>query len=71
MILDRDTYVPLDAVTRRSGQNVVINVPKLVVGKMPWDEPPSAEDVRAKNGPAAADVEHLYASRSPSGPRAA
>lgn len=71
VILDRDIYIPIDAVTRRAGESVVINVPKLVVGKMPWDEPPSPADVTAKQGPAAAQVEHLYGSRSPSGAPAA
>jgi nicotinamidase-related amidase len=71
VILDRDIYIPIDAVTRRAGESVVINVPKLVVGKMPWDKPPSPADVTAKQGPAAAQVEHLYGSRSPSGAPAA
>ncbi len=69
VIFDRDTYVPLDAVTMRIGDDVFINVPKLVVGKMPWDQPPSPAAVGDKQGPPAAEVEHLYGSRSPSGAR--
>ncbi|HSH22049.1 MAG TPA: isochorismatase family cysteine hydrolase [Candidatus Caenarcaniphilales bacterium] len=41
LVLERDTYIPLDAVVKRAGGDVFINVPKLVVGKMPWDKPPS------------------------------
>ena len=66
VILDRDTYIPLDAVTKRAGDRVFINVPRLVVGKMPWGEPPSAADIRDKLGPPAAEVARLYRSRSPS-----
>ncbi len=50
-ILNRDTYIPLDAVTKRAGDRVFINVPRLVVGKMPWGEPPSAAGSRDKLGP--------------------
>ncbi len=66
LVLSHDTYVPLDALVRKAGDTVFINVPKLVVGKMPWDAPPSAHEVRAKRGPAAADVERLYRSHAPS-----
>ena len=66
-VFNRDTYIPLDAVTRQVGQRVFINVPRLVVGKMPWDEPPTAEGFRGKQGPPRREVKHLYGSRSPSG----
>ena len=66
LILDRDIHIPLDAIVRRSGTDVFINIPRLVVGKMPWDERPSAAAAREKQGPPAAQVEHLYGSRSPS-----
>ncbi|MFN2433624.1 MAG: cysteine hydrolase family protein [Gemmatimonadota bacterium] len=66
LIFEKDTFIPLDAVVKRSGTEVFINVPKLVVGKMPWSEPPSASTRRAKLGPRSADVEKLYGSRSPS-----
>jgi len=64
--LAHDTYVPLDAIVRKAGDTVFINVPKLVVGKMPWDTPPSSQDVREKVGPAAGDVDRLYRSHAPS-----
>ena len=66
LIFETDTYIPLDAVVKRSGTDVFINIPKLVVGEMPWAEPPSRADRRAKHGPRAAEVDKLYGSRSPS-----
>ncbi len=68
VVLSRDTYIPFDAIVRKTGETVFINVPKLVVGKMPWDEPPSREGLRAKVGPATDDVEKLYRSHAPSHP---
>lgn len=59
-------YVPTDAVVRRSGDALYINVPKLVVGKMAWSEPPAVAEVEAKRGPREDAVERLYRSRSPS-----
>ena len=66
LIFSKDTYIPLEAVVRRSGDQVFINVPKLVVGEMRWDAPPSRDDRIAKLGPPSAEVEKLYRSRSPS-----
>jgi ureidoacrylate peracid hydrolase len=66
VIFERDTFIPLNAVVKRAGTEVFINVPKLVVGKMPWSEPPSRVDRQAKLGPRAEDVDRLYGSRSPS-----
>ncbi len=66
LIFERDTFIPLDAVVKRAGTTVFVNVPKLVVGQMPWDEPPSRADRQAKLGPRAATVDQLYGSRSPS-----
>ncbi|MBW3555208.1 MAG: cysteine hydrolase, partial [Gemmatimonadetes bacterium] len=65
-IFKTDTYIPMDAVVKRAGTEVFINVPKLVVGKMPWTEPPTTAVRREKQGPPAAAVERLYGSRSPS-----
>lgn len=65
LIFEKDTYIPLDAVVRRAGTDVFINVPKLVVGEMPWGEPPTRGERRAKMGPPAREVEKLYGSRSP------
>lgn len=66
VIFEKDTFIPLDAVVKRAGQQVFINVPKLIVGKMPWAEPPSREERAGKMGPPADEVERLYGSRSPS-----
>ena len=66
LLFKRDTYVPLDAVARRAGTDVFVNVPKLVAGYMPWDAPPARAAQWDKRGPRAADVRALYGSRSPS-----
>ena len=66
LIFQHDTYIPLEAVVRRAGTTVFINVPKLFVGKMPWDTPPSRSDQQAKRGPRVHAVDKLYRSRSPS-----
>lgn len=65
-IFHTDTYIPLDAVVKRSGRDVFINVPKIVVGKMHWDEPPTRGGRMEKQGPRSEEVAHLYGSRSPS-----
>ncbi len=67
-LFSRDTYIPMDAVVRKVGRDVFINVPKLVVGEMPWEERPSRPDEAAKRGPRASEVERLYRSRGPSSP---
>ncbi|MCA1620449.1 MAG: cysteine hydrolase [Acidobacteria bacterium] len=66
LIFKTDTYIPLDAVTKRAGTDVFINIPKLLLGEMSWSEPPSRTDRQAKLGPRATEVEKLYGSRSPS-----
>lgn len=66
MIFKTDTYIPLDAVTKRSGTKVFINVPKLVVGEMPWKEAPTSNNRREKQGPNAGGVGKLYGSRTAS-----
>lgn len=66
LIFERDTYIPLDAVVKRAGTDVFINVPRLVVGAMPWDKPPTRDERQAKYGPRAEEVENLYRSRKPS-----
>ena len=65
-LLKKDFYVPLHAVVKRIGIEVFINVPKLVVGDMPWSEPPTPAGQKEKLGPKAVDVENLYGSTSPS-----
>lgn len=66
LIFQTDTYIPLDAVVKRSGTDVFINTPKLVIGVMPWSEPPSRIAMQAKFGLPADGVDKLYGSRSPS-----
>ncbi len=66
LILGQDLFIPLDALVRRAGTDVFINAPKLVVGEMPWREPPTRATQQAKLGPRAEDVQKLYGSRSPS-----
>jgi ureidoacrylate peracid hydrolase len=66
LILKKDTYIPLDAVVKRSGTQVFINVPKLVASDIPWDQPPSRADLLAKLGPSSKVIEKLYRSRAPS-----
>ena len=66
LIFKSDTYIPMDAVTKRCGSDVFINIPKLVVGEMPWKEAPTRKDRLAKQGPRAGDVGKLYGSRTAS-----
>ena len=66
LVFERDTYIPLDAVVKRVARDVFINIPKLIVGQMPWDVPPSAGEQEAKRGPRAGEVARLYRSRQPS-----
>jgi ureidoacrylate peracid hydrolase len=64
-IFNHDTYIPLDAVVKVADGKAFINLPKLVIGKMPWDEPPTTQSRRSKIGPAPAEVEQLYGSVGP------
>lgn len=66
LIPKQDTYIPIDAVVKRAGTEVFVNVPRLVVGEMPWGDPPSRSDQEAKRGPRGENVDKLYRSRSPS-----
>jgi nicotinamidase-related amidase len=66
LIFQTDIYIPLDAVAKRSGTDVFINIPKLVLGVMPWSEPPSRVQTQSKFGLPADGVDKLYGSRSPS-----
>ncbi|MDQ3649216.1 MAG: isochorismatase family protein [Acidobacteriota bacterium] len=66
LIFKTDTYIPFDAVVKRAGTKVFINIPKLVIGAMPWTEPPSRTDRQVKRGPRSKGVDKLYGSRAPS-----
>ncbi len=65
LIFKTDTYIPLDAVVKRAGTDVFINIPKLFVTQMPWTEPPSRTERRQMQGRGASQIDKLYASRSP------
>lgn len=64
LIFTEDLFIPFDAVTRRVGMLVYVNVPKLVVSSLPWKQPPRLHDRTAKEGPPSQQVAQLYASRS-------
>lgn len=66
VILPHDVHAPADSMVRRDGRDVFINVPKLVVDKMPWDQRPTRAEADAKRWPREA-VARLYGSRSPTG----
>ena len=63
--ISADTYIPLDAITKRAGTTVFVNVPKLVIGKMGWDEPPLRSERQARIGAPRGHIDKLYGSRSP------
>lgn len=67
VVVDKDTFIPLDAVSHRAEDRVYINVPKLVIGKLRWTERPTAEAARAKLSDPAAQVAALYRSYTPTG----
>lgn len=67
LIFKTDTYIPLDAVVKRIGTDVFINIPKLILATMPWKEPASRDDKREKQGPSSNEVDKLYRSYSPTG----
>jgi ureidoacrylate peracid hydrolase len=67
LIFDKDTFIPLDAVTHTVEGRIYINVPKLVIGKLPWDQRPTLETTQSKYGPPAAHVDKVYRSHAPSG----
>ncbi len=66
LIFKHNTFIPLDAVVKRAGTKIFVNVPRIVLQNIPWDQPPSQADRQAKQGRPAADVTELYGSRSPS-----
>ena len=66
LVFERDTYIPLDAVVKKVGRDVFVNIPKLIVGRMPWQVLPSAADHEARRGPRRSDGARLYRSRNPS-----
>jgi ureidoacrylate peracid hydrolase len=67
VIFDKNLYIPLEAFVRRFDGGSMVNVPKLVIDKMGWDEPPTLTQQRQKDGPAEREVNKLYRSSDPSG----
>jgi ureidoacrylate peracid hydrolase len=53
LVFGRETFIPLDAVVKVAEGNVYVNVPRLFVAKMPWQEPPTNAAVQEKLGPPA------------------
>jgi ureidoacrylate peracid hydrolase len=51
LVFDRETFVPLDAIVKVGDGAVFVNVPRLFVAKMPWDEPPTSASRQDKLGP--------------------
>jgi len=51
----------------RADERVYVNIPKLVVGKMPWGDRPTAADARSKLGTPASQIDALYRSHAPTG----
>jgi len=67
VIFEKELFIPMDAVTHRAGTSTFVNVPKLVVAKLPWDQRPTAEATKSKCGPAAAEIGALYRTHGPTG----
>jgi ureidoacrylate peracid hydrolase len=67
IIFEKDTYIPLDVIVKKAGNKVFINLPKMVVGKMPWENPPTVQAEKEKYGPQVSQVDKLYMSRNPTG----
>lgn len=65
LIFKTDTYIPFDAVTKRIGNEVHINVPKIIVAAMPWSEVPTKKDRKEKEGPKFNEVSKLYGEHTP------
>ena len=59
-------YVPLDATVKQVEGNVVVNVPRIIVRKMPWKQPPQRATQEVKYGPAPEAVTNLYGTIAPS-----
>lgn len=66
LIFKTDLYIPMDAIVKRSGNSVFVNIPKIVVTEMPWKNPPLRSERAAKEGPILEEVGNLYRSQNPS-----
>jgi nicotinamidase-related amidase len=66
LVFERETFIPLDAVVKVLDGDVFINVPRLFVAKMPWDEPPASATRQERLGAPQDQVAKLHGSRSSS-----
>jgi ureidoacrylate peracid hydrolase len=64
LVFSKDTYIPLDAVVKVADGEVRINLPRIVVHKMPWDAAPSERSYREKAGPPREQVAERYGSHA-------
>ncbi|MEX0647484.1 MAG: isochorismatase family cysteine hydrolase [Balneolaceae bacterium] len=65
-IFQKDLFIPLDAVVKRTDSTVFINIPKMVVGEAFWNEPPSRGDQKTKMGPRNDEIKGFYGAHFPS-----
>ena len=49
VIFERETFIPLDAVAKVADGAVFVNVPRLFVAKMPWDDRPTHKTQEEKS----------------------
>ncbi len=66
LLFERQTFIPLDAVSKVGDGEVFVNVPRLFIGKMGWDEPPTSSSRQQQVGVRQEQVDDLYRSRPPS-----
>jgi hypothetical protein len=63
-VFEREIFIPLEAVVKAGDGEVFVNVPRLLIGKMPWGERPATGKRWEKLGPRREEVANLYPSRS-------
>ncbi len=66
LVFQKQTFIPLDTVVKVGDGEVFVNVPRLFIGTMHWDEPPTSVICQEKLGPRRDQVGSLYGSGSPS-----
>jgi ureidoacrylate peracid hydrolase len=64
LVFEREIFIPLEAVVKVGDGEVFVNVPGLLISKMPWGERPTSAKRREKLGPRREEVANLYPSRS-------
>ncbi len=66
LVFEREAFIPLDAIVKVAETEVFVNVPRLFIRKIPWDEPPTSGARQEKVGSPRQEVGSLYRSRAPS-----